>query len=646
MRSTFANTLPSVSTIRKWYSVIDGKPGFSNEVFTTLKCKANGREILGCVVFDEMAIRQQVEYDQQEDAPNGFVNFGTNIIGADSSKFAKEALVFLVTGVNEKIKIPVAYFLIAGLKSNEKAALVQEVILRVSKSGVKVLGLTFDGLASNLATAKILGADFQNQKPFIVNPHSDEKIYLFPDACHMLKLARNCLAGKAVLYDNENNSIEWRYIEALEEYQRVNKINLGNKINKLHVQWKTKRMSVRIASETYSNGTADAIEFLNSKGIPKFQGSEATVKFIRFINNIFDILNSKHETEIGLKRPISPSTKVNFFNYFDKSIAYIQGLKLESNGKSILRTRSKTPFFGFIICLENFRSLYSEYVETNILNCIFTFRFSQDHLELLFGSIRQMFGCNDNPSAKQFESAWRRLLGQHQITASEQSNCANNNTMYLTVLNSSSRKESNKKILQEMERLDDPKNANSNIVGDIKEQKIEILDSIVSDNDPFDDINLHAIAYVASILQKNIFEGRWYSPLKCKDCLSAFLEDELVDDSFVNLKMKTIHIHAPAKSTLKICLETEKMMQKYGYETHAFKSVSEGTTHILDYDQLFPNSNFEDHAEVEHKRALITLIIQMYFKRQQDYISKCKTQDSHNKFVRSYLRKYTHFQGQ
>lgn len=214
VRTIFNNALPSVSTIRKWYSVIDGKSGFSSEAFEVLKCKAHeanirGQETLGCLIFDEMAIRKQIEYDQHRDEPIGSVNFG---FGADTTKYAKEVLVFIVAGVSEEFKIPVAYFLISGLKSAEKAALLQQVVLLVSKTGVKVVGLTFDGLASNLATARALGADFKNEKTFIVNPHSDDKIYLYPDACHMLKLARNCLAGKKVIFHTDDNPIEWRYI--------------------------------------------------------------------------------------------------------------------------------------------------------------------------------------------------------------------------------------------------------------------------------------------------------------------------------------------------------------------------------------------------------------------------------------------------
>lgn len=390
----FKNALPAISTIRKWYSVINGKPGFSTEAFAARKLKANeanqnGKEILGCIIFDEMAIRKHEEYDAQNHKKIGHVNFGTNIV-RDETEFAKEALVYMVTGVNENFKIPVAYFLITGLKANEKAALTKEVILLTSKTGVKVVGMTFDGLASNLAMARNMGAAIKKNKPYITNPHSDDKIYIFPDACHMLKLVRNRLALNEKLYDINNDCIEWKYVIELETYQRENKINLGNKINKTHVQWDKKKMSVRIACQTVSNSCADSLDFLRLKGVEEFQGSEATTKFFRRFNNVFDILNSMRENAGGFKRPISHETKNEYFEYFEESISYIRGLKTSLDGKSILTTTARTPFIGFIVDMQNFRSFYLEYVESNILSNVLTFRFSQDHLELLFSCIRQM----------------------------------------------------------------------------------------------------------------------------------------------------------------------------------------------------------------------------------------------------------------
>lgn len=303
-----------------------------------------------------MAIRKQEDFDDSMKEKTGFVNFGTSDANSDETKYAREALVFLVTGVNQSFKIPVAYFLTNGLKALEKATLIREVILFVSKTGIKIVGLVFAGLFSNLATMRLLGANFRGKRYYIINPHSDDKIFIFLDACHMIKISRNCLASKETLYDGDNQPIKWEYLVALERFQREKKINLGNKINKTHVQWEKKKMSVRLACETLSNSVADSFELLRNKGVEEFQGSEPTKKFHRRINNIFDILNSMKETGIAFKRPICRETEKEFFRYFDNSIKYIKGLKLSLDGNSILETRSKTPFLGLIMDMENFRS--------------------------------------------------------------------------------------------------------------------------------------------------------------------------------------------------------------------------------------------------------------------------------------------------
>lgn len=332
------------------------------EAFTALKVKANeanknGKEVLACVIHDEVAIRQQEEFNDYEGEKTGFVNYGTSIVDSNNKIYAKEALVFLVSGVNESFKIPVAYFLIAGLKGDERAALLREVILFVSKSGIKIVGSVFDGLVANLTMVRLLGADIKNDRLFIINPHSDDKIFIFLDACHMHKLVRNCLARNEKMYNGGGQKIEWRYFVALEAYQREHKINLGNKINKTHIQWDRNKMSVKIACQTLSNSSADSIDLLRNKGVEEFQGSEETTAFFRRMNNIFDILNSMYETAEGFKRPISPETSHQYFSYFDESINYIENLKFSINGHSVLKTKSKTPFLGLTIDMKNFRSI-------------------------------------------------------------------------------------------------------------------------------------------------------------------------------------------------------------------------------------------------------------------------------------------------
>lgn len=354
-----------------------------------------------------------------------------------------------------------------------------------------------------------------------------------------------------------------------------------------------------------------------------------------------------YEDGIHFKAPISPKNKESFFKYIDESIDYMEKLKLSANGKSIL----KTKYLGFSICLTNFRNFYLEYVErAAMIPYVMTFRFSQDHLELLFASIRQMFGCNDNPSAKQFESAWRRLLGNHQITASESAKCQNNSVEFLTVLNSSSRKESNLKSMGSQQEDDISQDANISTVNiaesEIDEEEFADLQSLITDPSSPDDLEKHMIAYTSSVIQNNIIEGKWYFRLKCEQCLSVFAENEIMDDELLELEMKTKTLRPLSKSTFDICFATEKLMERYNYKPEKYNHLPDECLRILSYDELFSYSNFDDHSELNHKKLLVNLIIKMYIKKRQEHICRCKTLAAHGSLIRSQLKKLIHFKGQ
>lgn len=79
---------------------MNGEPGLTAEAFTALKLKAEktNHRIVVNLSLDEMAIRKHVQWDGRK--YHGYVDFG-GAIENDSNAIAKEALVFLVTAVNE-----------------------------------------------------------------------------------------------------------------------------------------------------------------------------------------------------------------------------------------------------------------------------------------------------------------------------------------------------------------------------------------------------------------------------------------------------------------------------------------------------------------------------------------------------------------
>lgn len=255
-----------------------------------------------------------------------------------------------------------------------------------------------------------------------------------------------------------------------------------------------------------------------------------------------------------------------------------------------------------------------------------------------------MFGCNDNPSARQFQSAWRKLLGQHQITASESANCLNNDFTFLNVLNVSSRKDKS-----DASNLEENRNNNIDYENEFEEINMNedphfrrlFIDDTLSSN-----MDEHIASYFASVLEKCIIERRWYAPITCEKCLNVFAEDQSVDDEFVRLKMKSSKLRLPAISTVDICKATECSMKKFNYQAGMYNHIQNDVMSKLDIDELFWISDFNSHEESGHKIRLIKLIIEMYTKKKHDYICKCNTLAEHDAFWRSKLKKIIHFKGQ
>ena len=117
VRKMFDTCLPHPRTITKWNQTIDVRPGFTTEAFSALKARtclrrSKAQPLICALMMDEVAIRQHVEWDGQKF--QGYIDMGTGL-DDDGMPIAKEALTFMVVGVNDSFKVPVGYFLIDGL---------------------------------------------------------------------------------------------------------------------------------------------------------------------------------------------------------------------------------------------------------------------------------------------------------------------------------------------------------------------------------------------------------------------------------------------------------------------------------------------------------------------------------------------------
>lgn len=637
VRAKFNNHLPSVSAIKKWYACIDASPGFENDALETLKKKADeykakNKPLICALIKDEMAIRKHSQWNEHKCKFEGFVDLGKRLTTQGILPLAKDALVYLVSGLEEDFKIPVAYFFTDSLDTAQSAFVTNEVLTRLGEIGVEIASLTFDGLKTNFSMCRLLGADFENGA-YIPDPFDENrKIYVFLDPPHMIKLARNCFATRNLI-DSKGRVIQWRHIELLYEAQKNLSWNIGNKITKEHMQWEKRKMKVIFAAQTLSASVADSLEFCKQK-TEAFADVDGTAEYARVLNDIFDTMNSnKSEGSVGFKRPMSMDTYREFFHRYDEAMEYIRGLKIEGECVSIFKSASHTPFTGFYNNMINFKRLFVEYVVTKKLDMLIAHRLCQDLLETFFGCIRSMNGYNDNPTVQQFEAAYRKLLIHNDIVCPKSSNCIEMGTKILTVSSHRPKKHNEAPAIPEYE-IDD-----FIFDGDFE-------NNFYSAYQYSDDVYTHSLAYKSSLLEKKILNAKKPKLLiKCEECINVFIENELMNDDFIRFKSKNSVIAQPCKSTFEICKFADTFLKFFNEKTISFEMAVLQILRKLPFESFYKSSDFKHNSE-EHKYEFIKNIIRIYMNMKSVHCAKVTTLKVHDVPIRHDLKKMIHNAGQ
>jgi hypothetical protein len=74
--------LPHASTVRQWYRVVDGSPGFTKEAFDAMALRATSKPVIINLVVDEMSIKEaNVFFDNEF---HGGVDCGTVNVQQDN----------------------------------------------------------------------------------------------------------------------------------------------------------------------------------------------------------------------------------------------------------------------------------------------------------------------------------------------------------------------------------------------------------------------------------------------------------------------------------------------------------------------------------------------------------------------------------
>lgn len=268
-----------------------------------------------------MNIRRNIQWSDRQKKFLGGISYGSIPDNAEYMPIANNAIVFMINGINFEFNLPVQFEFINCLKFPEKAAMILSVLKEVTNVGIKIIAMAFDGLANNFRTCFELGARFNVNgefKPYIINPYSNEKVFIILDPPHMLKLIRNCIGNMKTLY-HDGKPIEWKFFEILVDLR--NKCDVvSHKLTKEHILFDKNIMNVRLATETLSESVARSMEQLATHPQTQhlFKASNHTMTFTRRMNSMFDIFNSNKICPNNVfKSPINNDSKQFIFSFLD-----------------------------------------------------------------------------------------------------------------------------------------------------------------------------------------------------------------------------------------------------------------------------------------------------------------------------------------
>lgn len=157
--------------------------------------------------------------------------------------------------------------------------------------------------------------------------------------------------------------IKWEFFIKLLELQENIGLRFANKLSPSHVNFLNNKMKVKYAVQTFSSSVADAMEILNILQVKDFAGCEATVKFIRILDRIFDFLNSRNPRGKGYKRPV----RLHEMPYYERKIKewtlYLYSLTT-ARGTPLHLSKRRTFIFGIATSLKSVLAVSRQLLQT------------------------------------------------------------------------------------------------------------------------------------------------------------------------------------------------------------------------------------------------------------------------------------------
>ena len=171
------------------------------------------------VVFDEMALQANINFDSSGEVFGFAINYGE-----ESQQLATSMLCFLVQGLRRNFHEVAAFYPVHNVDASFLRIGLLEVIRLLMKSGFQPLLTVSDNHPMNQKLYRILSGKSDEElieDPVIQNPYDSNKpIVLSHDPVHILKCLRNNWFRKPTWPIEENGSISWKLLQALLDHEQ------------------------------------------------------------------------------------------------------------------------------------------------------------------------------------------------------------------------------------------------------------------------------------------------------------------------------------------------------------------------------------------------------------------------------------------
>ncbi|XP_062405523.1 uncharacterized protein LOC134095835 isoform X3 [Sardina pilchardus] len=392
LKSTFQLPTPSTLIRHMMDSLGSFEPGFLHGVLAKLKAETEtmANEEKNCaIVIDEMAIKNQLDYNRRLDCVDGLTERG---------KMATQAMVFVARAINGKWKQAIGYFLTASTMPGEEiAAKLRETVAYLESSGLNVKCVVCGQGPTNEEAMKILGASLDINEDgdvsHCINIEKDKKIPLIFDVPQLVKAIRNNLKQHPI--NIQGNEVSWRHLQDFYLKDRKGVIRRAPKLTARHIYLPPlSNMRASLAIQIFSHSVAAGMQAMVLQHQLQDEALH-TATFAEDLDRLFDVLNSRRMKDSKWwSRPLT--TDSNKLDYLQNCINWIKSWKFGSARAPACQT-------GLVVSIRSILRLHQELVCEGVKH-LYTSTLNKDCVENLFsGKGRQRI----HPTTRELAAALR-----------------------------------------------------------------------------------------------------------------------------------------------------------------------------------------------------------------------------------------------